>query len=57
VNDAATAAWMAEFYRGILQEKLSPSASLRHAQLALWKQKRWSNPYNWAAFTLQGEWR
>lgn len=57
VNDAATAAWMAEFYRGILEEKLSPSAALRQAQLALWKQKRWSNPYDWAAFTLQGEWR
>lgn len=57
VNDAATAAWMAEFYRGILQEKLSPSAALRQAQLALLKHKRWSNPYNWAAFTLQGEWR
>jgi CHAT domain-containing protein/Tfp pilus assembly protein PilF len=57
VNDAATAAWMAEFYRGILRDGLTPAAALRQAQLSIWRQKRWSNPYDWAAFTLQGDWQ
>jgi CHAT domain-containing protein len=25
--------------------------------LQLWQQKQWQNPYYWAAFTLQGDWR
>ena len=57
VDDAATAELMANFYRFMLKEKLSPAAALRAAQLELRKQKRWHAPYFWAGFVLQGEWR
>jgi CHAT domain-containing protein len=57
VNDAATAELMQRFYQGLLgPQKLSPSAALRAAQMALWRDPRWRAPYYWAAFTLQGEW-
>src|SRR5262249_34163807 len=57
VNDNATAGLMKRFYQGMLGERrLSPAAALRAAQTAMWESDRWSNPYYWAAFTLQGEW-
>jgi CHAT domain-containing protein len=34
---------------------MSPAAALREAQVSFWRDKRWSSPYYWAAFTLQGE--
>jgi CHAT domain-containing protein len=46
---------MTRFYRGMLKEKLSPSAALRQAQVSMMKEKRWSAPYYWASFVLQGE--
>ncbi|MEO0457876.1 MAG: CHAT domain-containing tetratricopeptide repeat protein [Cyanobacteria bacterium P01_A01_bin.114] len=55
VDDRATAELMSEFYRGMLQENLTPTAALRQAQLKMWEQT--PTPYLWAAFTLQGEWR
>ena len=55
VDDAATADLMKRFYAGMLSEQpLSPAAALRAAQVAIWQQKRWSAPYYWAAFMLQG---
>jgi CHAT domain-containing protein/Tfp pilus assembly protein PilF len=57
VDDAATAELMKGFYRGMLKEGLPPAASLRQAQLEMWKDKRWHDPYYWAAFTIQGEWK
>ena len=57
VNDYATAELMKQFYRGMLKENLRPAAALRAAQLSMWKRKRFNNPYFWAAFTMQGEWR
>jgi tetratricopeptide (TPR) repeat protein len=58
VDDAATAALMEHFYRSLFQEKLSPSAALRQAQLRTMQQnRRWRSPYYWAAFVLQGEYR
>jgi CHAT domain-containing protein len=57
VNDQATAELMARFYRGMLVEKLPPSAALRAAQISLMKEKQWQAPFYWAAFTLQGEWK
>jgi hypothetical protein len=41
----------------MLQEGQRPAAALRNAQIEMWNHKRWRAPYNWAAFTLQGEWR
>ncbi len=57
VDDLATAALMRAFYRNMLKGRQSPAAALRAAQLEIRKQDRWSAPYYWAAFTLQGEWR
>ncbi len=57
VNDPATAELMQKFYAAMLgSRKLSPSAALRVAQLSLMKNKRWSDPYYWAGFVIQGEW-
>jgi CHAT domain-containing protein len=36
---------------------LKLDAALRDAQLALRRDRRWSDPYYWGAFVLQGEWR
>ena len=57
VDDVATSELMAEFYKGMLQAGLAPAAALRQAQLEMQKRKRWADPYYWAAFTLQGEWK
>lgn len=57
VDDVATAELMGRFYKGMLQEGQSPSAALRQAQVEMWKQKRWHDPYYWGAFVLQGEWK
>jgi CHAT domain-containing protein len=57
VDDRATAELMKRFYQGMLKEGLRPAAALRAAQVSMLKEKRWSAPYYWAAFTLQGEWR
>ena len=57
VDDAATAELMKRFYRGVLQEKLTPAAALRAAQIEMLKKNHWQSPYYWGAFVLQGEWR
>jgi CHAT domain-containing protein/Flp pilus assembly protein TadD len=57
VDDAATAQLMKRFYRGVLQEKLTPAAALRAAQIEMLKKSHWQSPYYWGAFVLQGEWR
>lgn len=56
VNDPSTAAMMEHFYRGLWHEGLTPSAALRRAQLAVRAEERWSSPYYWAAFQVQGDW-
>ncbi|HEX4946866.1 MAG TPA: CHAT domain-containing protein, partial [Blastocatellia bacterium] len=57
VEDEATAELMAVFYQQLLQEKRSPAAALRQAQIAMWQKEPTKIPYNWAAFVLQGEYR
>jgi CHAT domain-containing protein len=57
VRDEATSELMARFYRTLLQGGQSPAAALRSAQVAFSKDPRWSAPYYWAGFVLQGEWR
>jgi CHAT domain-containing protein len=57
VDDRATAELMDRFYSGLWRQGLSPAAALRRAQLDLLDGGRWSAPYHWAAFVLQGEWR
>ena len=57
VEDRATSELMKRFYRAMFKEKQSPAAALRTAQLEMWKEQSWRDPYFWAAFTLQGEWK
>jgi CHAT domain-containing protein len=58
VDDRATSELMKRFYQGMLgPEALSPAGALRQAQMSIWKQKQWREPYYWAAFVLQGEWK
>ncbi len=57
VDDQATSQLMQHFYRGMLKEGLRPAAALRAAQMEMSKQKRWSSPYYWAGFVIQGEWK
>lgn len=56
VSDEATAKLMAALYARIQQGE-SPSSALRGAQLTMMRDELWSDPYYWAAFTLQGEYR
>jgi len=55
VDDRATATLMGEFYEGMLQKGMTPSAALRSAKLKMMHDKQWSAPYYWAGFVLQGE--
>jgi CHAT domain-containing protein len=57
VDDEATAELMRYFYLKMFKEGMSPAAALRAAQLSVAGQRRWSSPYYWAGFVLQGEWR
>jgi CHAT domain-containing protein/Tfp pilus assembly protein PilF len=57
VSDVGTAELMAAFYTSMEKDGLPPAAALRAAQIKLLKQKRWSDPYYWAAFQIQGEWK
>lgn len=57
VSDEATQELMKRFYQGMLGEKqLRPAEALRAAQIEMWKEQRWSTPYYWAAFVIQGKW-
>jgi CHAT domain-containing protein/tetratricopeptide (TPR) repeat protein len=57
VDDLATAELMRAFYRGMLKDGLRPAAALHAAQRDLARQPRWSSPYFWSGFVLQGEWQ
>lgn len=57
VDDRATAELMSRLYDAMLRRGSSPARALREAQLAMWRDPRWSDPYYWAAFTLHGDWR
>jgi CHAT domain-containing protein len=58
VDDRATAELMKHFYTGMLSGSGRPaSLALQDAQRKLASSKRWSHPFYWAGFVLQGEWR
>ena len=57
VDDAATAELMKAFYSGLLNERLPAGAALRNAQLLMSRRRPFRDPFYWAAFQLQGEWR
>jgi CHAT domain-containing protein/tetratricopeptide (TPR) repeat protein len=54
-HDRATAQMMTRFYDAMLRRGASPAAALRSAQLAMSRDRRWKDPYFWAAFTLHGD--
>jgi len=57
VDDEVTAELMARFYKAMEQDKMSPAAALRAAQVQVSEDERWSSPYYWAGFQIQGEWK
>lgn len=57
VQDRATAELMAVFYERMLRQGATPAAALREAQRHIRSQRRWRQPYYWAAFMVQGDWR
>ena len=57
VDDQGTAMLMQEFYKQLLQQGKSPTTALRAAQLNMWQQQKWRNPYYWSAFIFVGEWQ
>jgi CHAT domain-containing protein len=48
---------MKRFYEGVLVRGMRPAAALQAAQIAMRSDARWSSPYYWAGFVLQGEWK
>jgi CHAT domain-containing protein/tetratricopeptide (TPR) repeat protein len=57
IDDRATADQMKYFYRAMVGQEMRPAAALRAAQLKMRQDPRWSAPYFWAAFQIQGEWK
>jgi CHAT domain-containing protein len=57
VQDRTTAELMDRFYRALWQDRLPPAAALREAQRSLRRDPRYREPYSWAGFVLQGDWR
>jgi CHAT domain-containing protein len=58
VDDAATTELMIRFYKSLLgTEQLHPAAALRAAQLSMMEENKWTHPYYWAPFALEGDWR
>jgi CHAT domain-containing protein/Tfp pilus assembly protein PilF len=57
VDDEATAELMKRFYGALLKEGQPVPLALRQAQMEMRMQKRWSAPYYWAGFEMQGEWK
>lgn len=55
VEDNATNLMMREFYDGMGNRGITPSAALRNAQLKLYKDPQFRSPFFWASFTLQGD--
>jgi CHAT domain-containing protein/tetratricopeptide (TPR) repeat protein len=56
VDDRATAALMARFYRNLFEKDQPPAAALRNAQLAIRGEEKWRSPYYWAGFSFHGDW-
>lgn len=57
VDDEATAELMKRFYENMITKDMSPASALRAAQNSIRNEPRWSSPYYWAAFTIQGDYQ
>jgi CHAT domain-containing protein len=58
VDDRSTAELMSEFYRQLVNTKVTKAEALQLAQIALWNHKNqdWKRPYFWASYVLIGNW-
>ncbi len=56
VRDEAAAELARRFYGELFSGDLPPAEALRQAQISMWKESRWSNPYFWGPFVIQGDW-
>lgn len=57
VDDRASVAFMRAFYAAMIERRLAPHEALAAAQRELQSNPRWRNPYYWAPYVLQGDWR
>jgi CHAT domain-containing protein len=57
VDDVATSELMSRFYKAMLRDGRRPAAALRAAQASMSREPRWSEPYYWAGFQVQGDWK
>jgi len=57
VDDLATAEFMKRFYREMLERRQQPATALGIAQRQMAESERWRDPYFWAGFVIQGDWR
>jgi CHAT domain-containing protein len=57
VGDRSTAILIGEFYRELVNSKVTKAEALRRAQVALMKNyPNYSRPSFWAAYVLVGNW-
>jgi len=57
LQDRASWIFMSHFYRLLLEDNLTPSNALRQAQITMWRTQEYSEPYFWAGYQFQGDWR
>lgn len=57
IDDQATATMMGNFYHFLFTEKQAPANALRSACLKMRENPSWEDPYYWAGFVFQGEWK
>ncbi len=57
VEDTATLELMKNFYDAMINERLTPSQSLRRAQIKLRQNPQYQSPFYWAAFTVGGDFK
>ena len=57
VDDDATAFFMEHFYTALLRDNATPAAALQSAKREMWRHNKWRQPYFWAGFVLQGDYR
>ena len=57
VDDRAGATFMRAFYGALLGRGMRPQDALAEAQRELRQNPRWSAPYYWSGYVLQGDWR
>ncbi|HKO44465.1 MAG TPA: CHAT domain-containing protein [Pyrinomonadaceae bacterium] len=57
VQDKKTANLMANFYQSMLKDGAAPAEALHQAKLKMYQKGESRQPFYWAAFVLQGEYR